>query len=194
MSSPRLAQTKADLRAAVLATRDALDNEQRDSAAQAIAGRGLPLEIARGIIVSGYSPIKSEIDPIPLLRKLAAQGARLALPAVMARGKSLAFRAFAPDDRLMLGPLGILEPSPAAAEVIPDIMLVPLAAFDPLGHRIGYGAGHYDYTLAHLRKAKAITAIGLAFAAQEIEAVPALAHDERLDFVLTETKVFDFRS
>jgi 5-formyltetrahydrofolate cyclo-ligase len=194
MSSPRLAQTKADLRAAVLATRDALDNEQRDRAAKAIAGRGLPLEIARGIIVSGYSPIKSEIDPIPLLRKLAAQGARLALPAVMARGKSLAFRAFAPDDRLLMGPLGILEPSPAAAELIPDIMLVPLAAFDPLGHRIGYGAGHYDYTLAHLRKAKAVTAIGLAFAAQEIEAVPALAHDERLDFVLTETKVFDFRS
>ena len=78
----------------------------------------------------------------------------------MARGKSLAFRAWSPDDRLMLGPLGILEPSPAAAELIPDIMLVPLAAFDRAGHRIGYGAGHYDYTLAHLRKAKAITAIG----------------------------------
>ena len=78
----------------------------------------------------------------------------------MARGKSLAFRAWSPDDRLMLGPLGILEPSPAAAELIPDIMLVPLAAFDRRGHRIGYGAGHYDYTLAHLRKVKAITAIG----------------------------------
>jgi 5-formyltetrahydrofolate cyclo-ligase len=194
MPSPRLAQTKADLRAAALAMRDALNKKQRDGAAQAIAGRGLPLEIARGTIVSGYSPIKSEIDPIPLLRKLAAQGARLALPAVMARGKSLAFRAFAPGDRLMMGPLGILEPSPAAAELVPDIMLVPLAAFDSLGHRIGYGAGHYDYTLAHLRKAKAVIAIGVAFAAQEIEAVPALAHDERLDYVLTETKVFDFRS
>jgi hypothetical protein len=80
--------------------------------------------------VSGYSPIRSEIDPAPLMRKLAAQGARLALPAVMARGKSLAFRIWSPNDRLMLGPLGILEPSPAAAEVVPDIMLVPLAAFD----------------------------------------------------------------
>ena len=70
----------------------------------------------------------------------------------MSRGKSLAFRAWSPDDRLMLGPLGILEPSPAAAELVPDIMLVPLAAFDRRGHRIGYGAGHYDYTLAHLRK------------------------------------------
>jgi 5-formyltetrahydrofolate cyclo-ligase len=194
MSSPRLAQTKADLRAAALATRDALDDEQRASAARKIAARGLPIRVARGAIVSGYMPIKSEIDPLPLLRKLAAKGARLALPAVMARGKSLAFRAWSPDDRLLMGPLGILEPSPAATEIVPDIMLVPLAAFDCQGHRIGYGAGHYDFTLAHLRRVKAITAIGLAFAAQEIEAVPALSHDERLDYVLTETKVFDFRS
>jgi 5-formyltetrahydrofolate cyclo-ligase len=194
MSSPRLAQTKADLRAAALATRDGLDDEQRASAARKIAARGLPIRIARGAIVSGYMPIKSEIDPLPLLRKLAAKGARLALPAVMARGKSLAFRAWSPDDRLLMGPLGILEPSPAATEIVPDIMLVPLAAFDCQGHRIGYGAGHYDFTLAHLRKVKAVTSIGLAFAAQEIEAVPALSHDERLDYVLTETKVFDFRS
>ncbi len=171
-----------------------MSDKKREAAAKAAAKRGLPIEITPGTIVSGYSPIRSEIDPFPLMRMLAAQGARLALPAVMARGKSLAFRAWSPDDRLMLGPLGILEPSPAAAELIPDIMLVPLAAFDRLGHRIGYGAGHYDYTLAHLRKMKAITAIGLAFAAQEIEAVPALSHDVPLDYVLTETGIFDFRS
>ena len=186
--------SKADLRAAALAARDALSGEQRAAAAQAVATRGLPFELMSGTVVSGYSPIRSEIDPVPLMRTLAALGARLALPAVMARGKSLAFRAWSPNDRLMLGPLGILEPSPAAAEVIPDIMLVPLAAFDRLGHRIGYGAGHYDFTLAHLRKTKPITAIGLAFAAQQIEAVPVLQHDERLDYVLTESKLFDFRS
>jgi 5-formyltetrahydrofolate cyclo-ligase len=94
----------------------------------------------------------------------------------------------------MLGALGILEPSPAAAEMIPDIMLVPLAAFDRAGHRIGYGAGHYDHTLAHLRKVKPIAAVGVAFAVQEIEAVPALPHDVALDYVLTETQLFDFRS
>jgi 5-formyltetrahydrofolate cyclo-ligase len=187
-------QSKADLRAAALAAREALSVEQRAAAAQAIAARKWPFEIAPGTIVSGYSPIRSEFDPVPLMRKLAEQGAQLALPAVMARGKSLAFRAWSPSDRLMLGPLGILEPSPAAAELIPDIMLVPLAAFDRLGHRIGYGAGHYDFTLAHLRKVKPITAIGLAFAAQEIEAVPALSHDVALDYVLTETEAFDFRS
>jgi 5-formyltetrahydrofolate cyclo-ligase len=186
--------SKAELRTAALAKRDALSDKQRAAAAKAVAGQGLPIEIAPGMVVSGYSPIRSEIDPVPLMRALAAKGARLALPAVMARGKSLAFRAWSPDDRLMLGPLGILEPSPAAAEVIPDIILMPLAAFDRSGHRIGYGAGHYDFTLAHLRKMKAIAAIGLAFAVQEIAAVPALQHDVALDYVLTETQVFDFRS
>jgi 5-formyltetrahydrofolate cyclo-ligase len=191
MSNP---PSKADLRAAALAKRDALSDSKRAAAAEAVGKRGLPIEIVPGAIVSGYSPIRSEIDPVPLMRKLAALGARLALPAVMARGKSLAFRAWSPDDRLMLGPLGILEPSPAATELIPDIMLVPLAAFDRLGHRIGYGAGHYDYTLAHLRKTKAIAAIGVAFAAQEIAVVPALSHDVALDYVLTEIQIFDFRS
>jgi 5-formyltetrahydrofolate cyclo-ligase len=188
------APSKADLRATALAARDALSDEQRAAAAQAVAARGLPVDIARGAVVSGYSPIRSEIDPLPLMQKLAACGARLALPVILARGKSLAFRAWSPDDRMMLGPLGILEPSPAATELVPDIMLVPLAAFDRAGHRIGYGAGHYDYTLAHLRKAKAIVAIGLAFAAQEVDAVPALPHDVALDYVLTDRQVFDFRS
>jgi 5-formyltetrahydrofolate cyclo-ligase len=194
MSSPLTSGEKATLRATALAARDALSAEERAAAALAIALRGLPFAIAAGSIVSGYSPIRSEIDPVPLMRALAEKGARLALPAVMARGKSLAFRAWSAGDRLMLGPLGILEPSPAAAELIPDIMLVPLAAFDRAGHRIGYGAGHYDYTLAHLRKMKPIAAIGVGFAVQEIEAVPALPHDVALDYVLTETQAFNFRS
>ena len=194
MSRLAASSSKADLRAAALAARDALSPEQRAAAAEAVAGRGLPFLISRGTVVSGYSPIRSELDPAPLMRKLAEQGARLALPAVMARGKSLVFRAWSPGDRLTLGPLGILEPSPAMAELIPDVMLVPCAAFDRLGHRIGYGAGHYDFTLAHLRKVKPITTVGVAFAAQEIKAVPALAHDVALDYVLTEKKAFDFRS
>jgi 5-formyltetrahydrofolate cyclo-ligase len=188
------APSKGDLRTAVLARRDALGDRQRAAAAEAIAARGLPVEIKRGTVVAGYSPIRNEIDPTPLMQALAAKGARLALPAVMARGKSLAFRVWSFGDRLMLGPLGILEPSPAAAELIPDIVLVPLAAFDRAGHRIGYGAGHYDFTLAHLRKRKASLAVGLAFAAQEIPAVPAAEHDVRLDLVLTENEAIDFRS
>ena len=194
MSDTSPMPSKAKLRAAALAARDALSEVQRAAAAAAVADRGLPIEILPNMIVSGYAPIRSEIDPMPLMLKLAAQGARLALPTVTARGQSLSFRAWSAGNKMVLGPLGILEPSPAAAELIPDVMLVPLAAFDRLGHRIGYGAGHYDRSLAHLRKSNAITAIGIAFAAQEIEAVPALSHDVPLDYVLTETRLFDFRS
>ena len=186
--------SKGDLRKSALDARDAMEETARAAAGEKVATRGLPFEMAPGAIVSGYSPIRSELDPVPLMQKLAGQGAKLALPAVLARGKSLMFRAWSPGDRLTMGPLGILEPSPAMAELIPDIMLVPLAAFDCLGHRIGYGAGHYDFTLAHLRKLKPIIAIGLGFAAQEIKIVPALAHDVALDYVLTEKKAFVIRS
>jgi 5-formyltetrahydrofolate cyclo-ligase len=177
-----------------LAARDALSGERRTAAAQAIARRGLPFEIVPGAIVAGYSPIRSEIDPVPLMRTLAAPGVRLALPAIMAGDQPLKFRVWSPGDRLQRGRLGILEPSADAKEVIPDILLVPLAAFDRAGHRIGYGAGHYDRTLEQLRKLKAITAVGIAAAVQEVEAVPALSHDAALDYVLTETQVLDFRS
>ena len=189
-----MSNSKAELRAKALAARDALSDKKRTSAAARLARRGLPFKLLPGSIISGYSPIRSEIDPTPLMLKLADEGVRLALPCVTARGQSLIFRIWHPSDRLMLGPLGIPEPSPAAAEVIPDVMLTPLAAFDRLGHRIGYGAGHYDFTFAHLRRTKHVVGIGLAFAAQEIETVPALSHDVALDYVLTETDVFDFRS
>src|SRR5688572_26468008 len=193
MSDLASSPSKAELRAKALAKREALSDKQREKSAHALAKRGLPLDIVAGMVVSGYSPIRNEIDPAPLMVKLAAQGARLALPVVNARGKSLTFRAWSPSDRLMLGPLGIPEPSPAAAELIPDVMLVPLAAFDRLGHRIGYGAGHYDYTFAHLRKSKAVIGIGVAFGVQEIEVVPALSHDVALDYVLTDKETLDFR-
>ena len=170
--------SKGDLRIAALARRDALSDEQRATASEALAERGLPLAIKPGAVVAGYSPIRSEIDPTLLMKGLAAHGAQLALPGITARGKSLVFRAWSPNERLMLGSLGILEPSPAAAELVPDVMLVPLAAFDRSGHRIGYGAGHYDVTLAHLRKVKATIAIGLGFAVQEIKAVPMQPHDD----------------
>jgi 5-formyltetrahydrofolate cyclo-ligase len=187
-------RSKQELRSAALAARDGLSEPERAAASQAIAARGLPFAVGPGTVIAGYSAIRSEVDPAPLMQKLAAEGARLALPAVTARGQSLVFRAFSPGDRLVLGALGIPEPSPAAAEVVPDILLVPLAAFDRLGHRIGYGAGHYDFTFAHLRRHKPISGIGLAFAVQEIKAVPALSHDVALDFVITERRVFDFRS
>jgi len=138
-------------------------------------------------------PMKSEINPLPLMRKLAAAGARFALPMVAGRGKPLIMRAWGFGEPLAAGVWGIREPPPSASEVAPDLLIVPLLAFDRAGHRIGYGAGYYDLTIATLRAQKAITAIGLAFAVQEIAAVPASPHDAPLDLVLTEREVVDLR-
>ena len=129
--------------------------EARQAAAEAIAARKFPLAITPGMIVSGFMPLKSEINPLPLMRKLAGQGARLALPVVAGRGKPLVMREWVFGEPLIAGVWGIREPKPEAAEVDPDILLVPLLAFDRAGHRIGYGAGYYDLTLAQLRARKA---------------------------------------
>jgi 5-formyltetrahydrofolate cyclo-ligase len=182
---------KATLRRDAMARREALPTIDRVAAAQAIAARGLPVKIAPGGVVSGYSPVKSEISPMPLLRRCADDGAALALPVVAGRGHALIMRAWKFGAPLASGVWGIREPPPAAPEVFPDILIVPLLAFDRRGHRIGYGAGYYDMTLAKLRAMKKVTAIGIAFAAQEIDAVPITARDAPLDLVLTEREIID---
>jgi 5-formyltetrahydrofolate cyclo-ligase len=191
-SDPALGE-KANLRSAALQHRDGVPAEARAAAAEIIAARPLPLPVRPGVIVSGYFAIRSEINPLPLLRRFAEAGAGLALPTIVGRGKPLLFRAWRFGDPLQRGQWGIREPTPDAAEVHPDILVMPLAAFDRHGYRIGYGAGYYDLTLNALRATKAITAIGLAYAMQEIDAVPVLPHDARLDLVLTEREVIDCR-
>jgi 5-formyltetrahydrofolate cyclo-ligase len=192
-SAVSIQESKATLRREAMARRDALPADARQAAAEAIAARKFPLAVAPGMIVSGFMPLKSEINPLPLLRKLADAGAALVLPVVAGRGKPLVMRAWRPGEELAAGVWGIREPKPEAAEVEPDILLVPLLAFDRAGHRIGYGAGYYDLTIAQLRARKPITAIGLAFAAQEIAAVPVTPRDARLDLVLTEREAIDWR-
>jgi 5-formyltetrahydrofolate cyclo-ligase len=186
-----IALAKSNLRQAALARRDALSPAERTAAAQAIADRAFPLPVPAGAIVSGFLPIKSEINPVPLMRKLADAGARLALPVVIARGVPLVMRAYAFGDALVKGVWGIRVPPPEVPEVEPDIVLAPLLAFDRSGDRLGYGAGYYDMTIAALRAKKPVVAVGVAFAAQEIDAVPTTARDVRLDFVLTEKEVID---
>ncbi|HET9175241.1 MAG TPA: 5-formyltetrahydrofolate cyclo-ligase [Pseudolabrys sp.] len=193
---PNIAETdspKARLREQAFARRDALPADARTAAAEAIAARPFPVTVATGMIVSGFSPMKTEINPLPLMRKAAQLGARLALPAIAGRGKPLTMRAYAFGDELARGQWGIREPKAEAPEVAPDILIVPLVAFDRAGHRIGYGAGYYDMTLNALRAKKKIVAMGIAFAAQEIGSVPTTERDAHLDFVLTEREVIDFR-
>jgi len=193
MSQPSaVPNPKSALRDAALTLRDALPAEARQAAAATIAARGLPVVVKPGMIVAGFSAMKTEINPVPLMKKFAASGAQLALPCIAGRGKPLIMRAWNFGDEFKAGQWGIREPLPDAMEVHPDILIVPLACFDRAGHRIGYGAGYYDMTIHALRAMKKITAIGIAFAAQEIPAVPATERDERLDFVLTETEVISF--
>jgi 5-formyltetrahydrofolate cyclo-ligase len=193
MPNSSSATPKAELRRAALARRDALPAAERAQGAETIAARTFPVAVASGTIVAGFMPMKSEINPLPLMRKLAAAGARLALPVVAGPGQPLIMRAWGFGDPLVAGVWGIREPGPAAPEIAPDIVIVPLLAFDRAGQRIGYGAGYYDMTIAALRARQAVVAIGVAFAAQEIAAVPATSRDAPLDLVLTEREVIDLR-
>jgi 5-formyltetrahydrofolate cyclo-ligase len=190
---PLIDEQKAIIRRDAVSRRDALPADQRARAAEAIAARPFPLAIRPGMIVSGFSPLKTEINPLPLMRRLADAGAQLALPVVAGRGHPLIMRGFAFGDALASGQWGIREPKADAAEVAPDILLVPLLAFDRRGNRIGYGAGYYDMTIAKFRAAKPVVAAGIAYAAQEVDTVPVTARDARLDLVLTEREVIDLR-
>ncbi|MCO5132287.1 MAG: 5-formyltetrahydrofolate cyclo-ligase [Xanthobacteraceae bacterium] len=185
---------KARLRAAALARRAALDDQAREATAQCLATFADIFEVTPDTVVAGYMPMRGEADPLPLMRRLASRGARLALPVVVARETALRFRAWREGEALVAGPHGTRHPEGAAPDIVPHIVLAPLAAFDRRGHRIGYGGGYYDRTLAGLRARGQVTAAGVAFATQEVETVPASPHDALLDLVLTEVGPIDFRS
>jgi len=143
-----------------------------------------------GATISGFWPIGGEIDLVPLLRALAARGHEIALPVVAGRGRPLLFRAWRDGDEMSEGPWGIREPLESAPEVAPQVLLVPLLAFDRAGYRLGYGGGFYDRSLEGLRSRGPVTAVGVAWAGQEVPAVPHDAHDQPLDWMLTERECF----
>jgi 5-formyltetrahydrofolate cyclo-ligase len=142
-----------------------------------------------GAVVAGFLPHRGEIDIQPLLHRLIERGHVVALPVTPARGQPLTFRVWRPGDVLLAERFGTLRPT--GPELRPDHVLVPLLAFDRRGHRLGYGAGYYDRTLAGLPDA---FALGCAFAAQEMDEVPAGPHDIALDAVATERGVIGCRS
>jgi 5-formyltetrahydrofolate cyclo-ligase len=179
---------KAALRAERLAARDAISGEERIEKSMAIAdmGGGL-IEVTPGEDVSGFFPIRSEVDVRPLMQRLRERGARLSVPVVLDK-QTIEFREIVPGAPLVSTGFGTFGPGPDARVVDPDLMLVPLAAFDRSGHRIGYGAGFYDRAIARLHaKGKRPRLIGIAFDCQEIDIVPAEEHDVALDAILTES-------
>ena len=140
-------------------------------------------------VVSGYWPMGDEIDVAPLLAELSRRGHVCALPVVGGRGEALIFRAWKRSELLEPGPHGTSQPGADAPEAVPAIVLTPLLAFDATGARLGYGGGYYDRTLRTLRDRNAVLAVGVAYDAQEVEAVPSDAGDERLDLVVTERRI-----
>ncbi len=182
--------SKAQLRIERLAMRDALSVEERHEKSLGIATKGADaLTSVAGKIVSGFMPIRSEADLRPLMEALRRIGTRLCLPVILDR-ETIVFREFAKDVPLVKTGFGTTGPDDSAAVLDPDILLVPLSAFDAKGYRIGYGAGHYDRAIAKLHaKGLDTTLIGIAFDCQEVPSVPAEPHDVALDAVLTESGI-----
>ncbi|WP_244487634.1 MULTISPECIES: 5-formyltetrahydrofolate cyclo-ligase [unclassified Aureimonas] len=174
------------VRAAALARRDALGDEARIEASLTVAGLlGEALDFDPGTIVSGFLPIRSEIDLRPLMARLADRGARLCVPAIV--GGELEFRQLVRGEPLVPQGFGTLAPGEGAAVLDPQLMLVPLSAFDRRCHRIGYGRGYYDRAIEAIRRrGGAPRLVGVAFAAQEVETVPTEDHDVALDMIATE--------
>ncbi|WP_149738278.1 5-formyltetrahydrofolate cyclo-ligase [Rhizobium sp. RU20A] len=179
---------KKAIRAERLALRDALAPQARAAAGAAmLAHGGEAISLVPGEVVAGFWPIRSEADIRPLMARLAARGARLCLPVVLDR-ETIVFRAYAEGAPVISTGFGTTGPGPEAAVLEPDLLLVPLSAFDAAGNRIGYGAGHYDRAIDRLRgMGRRPRLIGIAFDCQEVASVPAEPHDVALDAVLTES-------
>lgn len=186
------ASSKKLLRAAALACRDALEPQWRIEASLRIAGAAEALEVEPGSIVSGFWPMRSEVDVRPLMFALMEKGARLALPAILDR-TTIVFRELVRGAPLVEMGFGTYGPGPEAAVLEPSLMLVPLAAFDARGHRIGYGGGYYDRAIERLRAAgRAPRLVGVAFDCQEVGRVPDEPHDVVLPEILTESGLREF--
>ncbi len=136
-----------------------------------------------GQVVSAYVPINEELDPMPLLERLARAGAETCLPRMTPNG--ISWRLWSPGEPLERRSFGLSEPPEDAPEATPTLLLTPLLAFDTQGNRLGYGRGHYDQALSALRAKGRAFACAVAYAAQQIDRVPSESHDQPLDWAVT---------
>ncbi len=190
------ATTKAALRKAARERRLQAFESGHSRAAGMLCEKFLSnIKISEDDIVAGYWPAASEIDCRPLLNRLAAQQVACCLPVVSRRDMPLSFYPWKPDDPLTAGEYGIMEPLAGQAPVIPTLVIVPLLAFDAEGWRLGYGGGYYDRTIETLKKSSSmpIRLVGVAFEAQQVDKIPCDVHDQQLDAVVTEEKIYNFR-
>lgn len=193
MQSPPLSALKERLRIKMLARRDALDESICEEAADRIIERALDFPELNDITpVGAYWPIRSEVDPRPLMEALIARGQDVALSQIL--HPHLSWRLWQPGDVLIKGGFGVREPGPDAPEIFPKALIVPLVAFDRRGGRIGYGKGHFDRAIAALEAQHPVLTIGLAYAVQEIDEVPVESHDRLLDVIITEAELIRTKS
>lgn len=177
---------KAIIRTEMLAQRNSLAPDSRIEMSLAMADAAEAMVFDPGAVIAGYLPIRSEPDLRPLLARLRERGARLCLPVVL-DSETIVFREFVRGSELIKTGFGTSGPGPGAEELDPDILLMPLSAFDALGNRLGYGAGHYDRAIARLcDKGRSPRLVGTGFSIQEVDAVPAEPHDVPLHMILTE--------
>ncbi len=187
------ADPKALLRSDALARRAKIDLAVRAAFGRRLAEEGLRLALFwRPRVVSVFYPLRDEPDTLLLLSALAEKGFMTALPVVVGRRSALIFRLWRPGEPTRAGAMSIREPVEEAPVVEPDLLFVPLACFDRRGHRIGYGAGYYDRTLANLRAMKSVRAIGVGYGVCEVAAAPYETHDQTLDAVVTEQETIFF--
>jgi 5-formyltetrahydrofolate cyclo-ligase len=189
-------EQKTRLRAEALSLRKKIWLKSGGSAAQAIAGKGVPLIQSFGLsgAIGGYHAIRAELDPLPLLAALHANGFCIALPCVSEGDDALTFREWMPGSDLKRGKFGVAEPAATQPATQPSILFVPLVAFDRKGNRLGYGAGYYDASLRDMRARQPVLAIGVAFDEQEFPDIPREPQDEPLDMILTPKRVLACRN
>jgi len=188
------AAAKAALRGEALERRDRLEPAARAAASAAIAERAITVAAgARPACIAAYLPIRSECDPGAIIRWAVGNGIGVALPAVV-DATTMVFRRHRPGDPLSAGGLGTLAPAREAPVVDADLIIMPMIAFDRTGARLGHGRGFYDRAIAVMRARGTVPLlVGVAFAVQEVEAIPADAHDVRLDWIVTEREALDLR-
>jgi 5-formyltetrahydrofolate cyclo-ligase len=188
MADAGVEQEKASLRGKAHAARAALDADFRADAAEAVAKCFFDnVVLEQGEVIAGYWRIRDELDCRPILVRLMDNGQPVVLPVVMGSDVPLDMRLWEPEAPLYEAGFGTLAPSDLAPRAVPDVVLMPLLGFDATGTRLGYGGGYYDRTLASLSHKPRL--IGLAFAAQELPAIPREAHDLPLDAIVTETGI-----
>jgi 5-formyltetrahydrofolate cyclo-ligase len=177
---------KQAMREEALARRVALRAAAPDAPERMARNFLAAIPLPAGAVVSAFVAIGEETDPAPLIDLLGSKGHPIALPRVIKKCEELAFHLYEPGRRLVPGVFGLSQPGRDWPQAIPDVLVVPLLAFDSRGNRLGYGAGFYDRTLAALRASRNILAVGYAFAGQEVADVPHRESDEPLDWVVTE--------